>query len=334
MESDTLDSSSDDLDNYFEEEEEEISESLFIEKTEYAQNVIRIEMGTFTPEPEDYLERLLYFFYFSAQYLILSAKTNGDKPIPDVLHDSDETLKEKAYFIHLFECFNKFNDIMGLIAISMYNEFDNRLKVHLKEQYDDHTLAYFMGALKIHKELHSRRIKSDPSTFRTKVDDIRVTYNTITKEKYNPNDKDHKSWRLLIINPLPSDYNYKSIDPHEGGNTHELNIEISKLNGTYNVPKEFSIIVTTEWDKVLRLIHTTLHFDEYMHTYIVNSISVEDLKVIQGLNWKDAWKYLFKDYYNVKLDEFSREKKKTPSIVFKIAELRDLLKEAFVIAKI
>ena len=258
-----MDDSQDSLELYFEKDEKETN---FIECTEHIRDTIENEMKTLPKEPEDYLERILFYFYYSVQYLVLFSKTDGIKPTPDI-NDSDERLKEIAYFIHLEDSYYKFNGVIPLIAKSMFDLVNHKLYNHIeKNGYDDHPLVFFMKKIIKHKEMHSRRIKSDPAASRTKVDNINATYNSVTQEKYDPNNKDHKSWRMLIINPLPSDYNYKSIDQHEGGEIHEYNVELDKLNGNYNVPDPFFIVVTTEWEKVFRLLHTLLHFEEYMHT--------------------------------------------------------------------
>lgn len=276
--------------------------------------------------PDDYEERILYYFYYTVQFILLYTKLNGVKPVPDVANDSDDVIREKAYFIHLDHCYKQFNEIIQKMTTIIYNNIHERISKHLEHE-KDHLLFKILKDIVIYKEMHSRRIKSDPSASRTKTTNINRTYNLITDEEYDPKNKDHKTWRMLIFNPLPSDFDYNAVDPNEGGREYALIIEVEKINKTYTVPDPFYIVVTTEWDKIFRLLHTLLHFDEYMHTYLIGCLTNEDFEQIEEFSeWKQVWEFVMKEHWDVPIKNLSREKKKTPNFVSRIAELRDFLK--------
>lgn len=265
--------------------------------------------------PETFTEKLLYNFYYAIQFVIIFNKLDGNKPVIDHANDSDTIIREKVYVIHLDSCYRDFLKMVELLSNNVYSLI--RSKAGTEER-----IQYIFDQITRYKELHSRRIKSDPAASRTKTDKVQKTINIITNEQYDHENVDHKSWRMLIFNPLPSDFDTNAIDPKEGGKSHALAIEVEKLKGKYHVPDPFYVVVTTEWDKIFRLIHSLVHFEEYMHTYIIGAV---DIEAIKDMNWKDTWDYLFKEHVSVPIKNLSREKKKTPQIVSRTAELRDFL---------
>lgn len=273
--------------------------------------------------PDNYTERLLYYYYYAVQFAILYHKLDGQKPVLDIVNDSDDVIREKAYYMHLDNCYREFNSMVEILANNVLGSIKNKIKAR-SDSENAKTLLYMLDQFVKFKELHTRRIKSDPAAPRTKVDSTasKITYNLVTGERYNHENEDHKSWRMLVVNPLPSDYDINEIDPKEGGRTHALAIEAEKLKGNYHVPEPFYVVVTTEWDKLCRLVHVLVHFEEYMHSYLIGAF---DTTSIINMNWKDAWNYLFKEHADVPIKNLSREKKKTPQIVSRTAELRDFL---------
>ena len=103
---------------------------------------------------------------------------------------------------------------------------------------------------------------------------------------------------------------------------------MQKIRKEYGIPDPYSVIVTHEMDKLLRLLHTMLHIEDYIQTYIVSAIPRDEFKKMEKTSsWDDAWKVATTDEWaNKSLDSFSREKKKTPIIISRLAEMRDLLK--------
>jgi len=268
---------------------------------------------------EDTPEYILYLYYYSVQFVIVYYRLDG-KPMPDFINDTDDIIREKAYVIHLHRCYRKCLTIIEQLA-QKYNML-LRSKIQSYRQGGAQRALWLLDQLMQHKELHSRRIKSDPAATRKKTDKIQKAFNLITDEQYNHENDDHKSWRILIINPLPTDFDINAIDPKEGGKTHELALQVEKLKGQSNLPEPFSVIVSTEWDKLLKVFHVLHHFEDYMHTYLAGCI---DLDQIQNMNRQETWNHLFGAHKDVPIKNLSREKKKTPQIVSRTAELRDFI---------
>jgi len=272
------------------------------------------------PPDEGTLEHVLYHFYYSVQFAIVFHKHN-ERPVPDFVNDTDDIIREKAYINHLHTSYRTFQKLIRALGKNVHQSVLSKINALPPSENRD-TLNWFIDQLKIYTELHSRRVKSDPAASRTKTDIIQRTFNVITGEEYNHSNDDHKSWRQLIVNPLPSDYDRNAIDPKEGGKTHELALAVEKLKGNAVVPDPFMVVVTTEWDKFLRMLHTLLHFEDYMHTYLIGCINLDE---IEQMTWQQAWAHLFKEHKDVPIKTLSREKKKTPQIVSRTAELRDFI---------
>lgn len=304
----------------------------FVERKKYVSQIGDELFSTLPAVPDVYIDKLLYYFFYSVQFVLMYTKFNGVKPVPDIYKDSDDKIREKAYFIHLDFCYRKFNEMIKIITSNVYNNIHEKLSKHLEFE-KDHVIFEVMKYLVIYKEMHTRRIKSDPTATRTKTTETLKTRNIITDDFYDPENKDHKTWRVIIFNPLPSDFDHNAIDPNEGieeGKRTAIMIDYLKIQGKKTIPDPFCFVVTSEFDKLLRLLHVLLHFDEYMHTYIVGSLSKEDFEVIDELNkWKDVWSYVMtEDHVNVPIQKLSREKKKVPEFVSRTAELRDFLRVA------
>jgi hypothetical protein len=279
--------------------------------------------------PDDRLDKLLYYFYYSVQFVLLYTKLDGKKPVPDIFKDSNDTIREKAYFIHLDHCYKKFNELIKEITNNVYNDIFERVSAHTHND-KKHRIMEIFKYIVVYKEMHTRRIKSDPTATRTKTTETTKTRNIITDEYYDPENKDHKTWRVIILNPLPSDFDPNAKDPNEGddGARNAIMINHLKNQGKDTVPDPFCFVVTTEFDKLLRLLHVLLHFDDYMCMYIVGCLTNEEFEHIDQLEkWKDIWNYVMSpEHAEVPIQNLSREKKKVPEFVSRIAEIRDFLK--------
>lgn len=279
-------------------------------------------------ESPDKAEELVNLFYYTAQFAIYYVMRNGDVKNGNVLELSEDEMREKAYFTQYLDKYQRiFKFVIRDIGDSVYNLVCDKLENYLGTE--DHVMVFFLNAMEKHKEMHSRRVKTDPGGSRTRDDEILETVNAVTGERYNSMNPDHKVWRMLILNPLPSDEDFNAIDPAEGGREHALAIEVEKQQGTYTIDDPFAIVVTPEWDKLLRAVHSILHMEEYLINYIVGAITDEEWKDIDdGMGWFEAWEYLVgSDFSTVPIQKFSREKKKVPLVVSRMAELRDFLKE-------
>lgn len=298
------------------------SNDVFKDRFEIAVALGQKVMNSLPPEPEKPIEKMMYFFMYAVQYIVLFNQFNGDIPKIDWMNDTRDEIVEKSYYMHLQSSYRVFTAKVDEYARVIHDLMIDNL---LRRVEPDHPLVFFLRELPKHKELFSRRIKADPAASRTKTDVSGTTFNAVTKEEYNPQNPNHK-WHMLILHPLPSDYDPQAKDPKEGGLGHSLAIEVDKLNGKHAVPEAFYIAVTPGWDTGIRMVHTLLHFTDYMNMYLIGTLPVdEDLR---ALKWEDMWSRVFGDYATVNVEKLSREKKKTPLIVSRTAELRDLLKEA------
>jgi hypothetical protein len=293
------------------------------DRLEYIKKLGEDYLMSLPPEPDDRVERILYNYYYAVQYAIFHYKFDGKKPLPDLENDTDDQIREKSYYMHLTHCYNELIKAVSAFAEEYYENIKTRLAEHVGSRNDP--LLIFVNCLKKHKELHSRRIKTDPGAARTKTDEVSITWNSVTHVAFNSQNPDHKSWITLIINPLPSDYDPEAEDPSMGHRKRELEREIHRLRGGFTVEEPFFIVVTPEWDKLIRVVHVLLHFEDYLNTYVVGCI--DDWDDIRDMNWADSWEYLFGEYANVPLMKLSREKKKVPMVVSRMAELRDFLKD-------
>lgn len=331
MESSEEDSVIRELMEDIEEDSSSLSPEQIMAKIDRARQIGEEVFNGLPQRPDDYVDYMVYLFFYSVQFAILYLKVDGEKPITDPVRDSEQVIREKAYFIHLFDCYKEFTKEMEKFAGQLYEKVMGMLEGRLSggaagpsQKVSKDPLWIFLDRLPKYKELHSRRLKTDPSASRTKTDDFKASFNSVTHEQFDPLNPDHKSWRALIVNPLPSDFDDELEDPKLGG-AHQ--IEVLKEQNKYHIPDPYQIIVNTEWDKLIRILHTCLFFNEYMHTYIVGCISVEDERAIKGLSWIQTWDYLFKEHSELNIDKLSREKKGTPLIVSRTAELRDFINE-------
>ena len=328
-------------------EEEEEEEEAEEEKNDKSEDPEKISEGlqvlhAFTkshifpdPNKNDHVSILLYSFFYAIQYVIFCYKV--ENVMPDKINlskDSHDEICQKAYIANCLFYYNKFQDLIDTIADNLYNKLLAMMKQRVQNQ--DHPFVYFFEQLPKYKELHSRRIKSDPVAPRTKTNDIIKTYNAVTFEEFNPENRVHKTWHCMIINPLPSDFDDEELDGIEGGEENALIQEVSKMNGERIIPETFSIVVDADWDKIIRTVHVLLHFNEYMQTYVVSSISEKDFEHIKPIEkWETVWLYLVGEQFaHLPIEKFSRTKKTIPEIVSRMAELRDILKESMDLVKI
>jgi hypothetical protein len=321
------------------EESEENQNSDFIsEKINNSVNILTEFSKTHIfpePNPNDETGILIYSFFYAIQYVIFCYKMENNMPSKiNPLKDSPEEQCEKGYMANCLFYYNKFQTLIDAIGDAVYENILKKMQGRVRDQ--PHPFIYFIEQLPKYKEMHSRRIKSDPIAPRTKTTDIIKTYNAVTFEEFDPENRLHKTWHCLIINPLPSDFDEDELDGLEGGEENALIQEVSKINGERIIPEPFSIVVDSDWDKIVRTLHILLHFDEYMQTYVVSSISEKDFEHIKGIKkWEDVWMHLVgKDFVKLQIEKFSRTKKTIPEIVSRMAELRDILKESVNLVKI
>ena len=295
------------------------------------------------PDINSKINKLLYHMYYSCHFAIIYNKLDGIDMKPNISSDTDNMLHEKAYYMFLHNQYNQFIKIVS----ELYERINGIIETKLLEKVEKKdVLVWFLNQIKLHKELHTRRVKIDPSTSRTKTTEVNVTYNAVTHQKYDSTNEDHKLWRMLIINPLPSDYDHNNVDPIEGDlgvsdenhkDDYKLSVKAYKKAGKYDIPDPFCIVVTPQWDKIYRIVHFLKHFEDYFFSYINTGI-INEMENIKDLTIKDTWFHLLKEYSSFKenrdrecivavtVNGFSREKKTVPQLVFRIAVLRDIFK--------
>jgi len=310
-----------------EEEEEMPEEDLFLQRVDEIAAIRQPIVHYFEEEiPDAYDEGIPVLFYHSVQYIVAYCKYNGELGVPDPLRDSDAVSVEKIYLEGYQYCYQKFKGVIDSIATTFYNDVFDKMEEHL-HTVDDHPLLFFLEAIERHKELHCRHLKTDPGVARSRADEIRPTYNAVTGELYDFENPNHKSWRSLIINPLPSDYDYEKVDPKEGGKDHQIMIEIEKQKGTYNVPEPFSIVVTQEWENMFRSLHSLIHFEDYMVTKVLKCISNKEWEHTKRMDFADTWKHVMtEEFYDKPIAKLSGGKKKIPLLVSTLMEMREMIK--------
>jgi hypothetical protein len=261
--------------------------------------------------------------------VILYHKYDGEVPKPD-FEDCDEKIREKAHIVYLDRSFRDFTEMMKEISHHILEDVIKQKAIqHLGgvQQFNKHPIRDTLEYVCLHKEMHSRRSKLNPATNRVKADNMQITRNSITCEVYDSDkNPDHHLWRMLIFTPLHSDYNKHAVDMSE--NMYQVNVP--------EIPEPFIVVVTPDWDKLLRMLHMCVHFQEYLYTYINTALSEEELNKIKTLNCEETWHYLTGDFGkilpNVKdkivnpvvasLDKFSRQKKDVSPLIFRIGVLR------------
>lgn len=309
------------------EEELPISDDQAIERTREIGEIRKEVFESFPEIPDDYIEGIPELFYYATQFIIAYTKLDGENPGYDPYTDSDEIVREKATIDYFCEAFTKLVKVIEIVGDKVYNSVYDNLEVHVGGD-TSHPLIFFLEAIERHKELHCRHLKTDPGVARARSDPVKPTYNAVTGERYDFDNPNHKSWRSLIINPLPSDYNHNNLDPEEGGKEYQILIELEKEQGTYKVAEPFSIVVTREWENIFRCVHSLIHFQDYMFTKMLSCISSDkDWEIITSLSTHDTWKYLLtEEYYNVPIAKLSGGKKKLPAMVAALIEMREMLK--------
>lgn len=331
------------------EEEEAVSPHEYVRMLESVNDRLKIMYKSFPPMPNtNEIAQISFMVLYTAQYTILYQSLGGvqAKPCKD---DSDEEMLEKATFIHLRSIEEQFFRICKTLSVDFYVLLETLIT---RQGGDDHPLLHALEMVENYTEMHSRRLKSDPTSQRhpkdfehgyrpalnivtgeeyvatpTEIVDVQESHVITEKKSYNRDDC--CNWRWITFHPLPSDADYRNIDPLEGDEVHRLNVQVEEIQGTSECPEVTGFIVGTQWDKMLRLLHTMLHMEDYFCHYILGALKDSEQEQIVGMKWADAWELLVgQEYAKKPVEKFSREKKKVPMLVSRIAEFRDLMKEA------
>jgi hypothetical protein len=202
------------------------------------------------------------------------------------IHNNSNNL---AHWIHLRKSFSEFSqsweNVVGKIKEGFKNDVLNAIG-----HDETHPINVVCDSIFNIHELHVRQPKRTPAniaTSRQLGESLAVCYNVITHEKSFENG--NKS-AALIFNPLPSDHNYMTIDPKEDD---ELSFMCyaQKITGwldkTYDVPEQFSFIVTKQWGYLLRILHNIFHLLDYLNGDIIHVVDKHMLTIVYKNNGWD-----------------------------------------------
>ena len=308
--------------------------------------------------PEKEGDRLMHYLYYAALCCLFSEIKGEDFDWTPQPHDSEELLTEKAigmYLDEMYRCFIKIAEFMGDYVFTkmegaVYKRFPK-----------GHPILELMQLINDHKELHSRRIKADPCLPRTKAEIAsghQSAMNIVTQEVYSegceedlvvatpeeqarsqpwkltPEEiaklpetakKHHSSWKMLIISPLPSDGDENAVDPVYRSQEEEMLHNIDVIQQVGEDVESYGIMVTDDWDKLLRTLHGACHLHLYLHDRMVECITPTQRREMSTLPWKVAWKRIAGPYANKRITELTGNKKAQPNVVVSLMELRDFV---------
>ena len=312
------------------------------------------------PVPDETIPKVLHWLYYSCMCCLYYALKGEDFDWTPQLSDADDLIREKAfglYFDRMFRIFMVFADDLDN---NFYNMISERIYAHLGRQ-TRHPIFTYMERLSLHKELHSRRVKADPCLPRTKNEPVGASaINIVTQESYtsqhprnheqtnddevptsstpwrktdkeiqelrNSNSTNHRSsWKVLIINPLPSDTDENAVDPVERTQDQELLHAVDVVHKEKRDLDPYGVFVTDDWDKLLRTIHGVCHLQLYVQDRMCEAVTEDQLKEMQGMPWEQAWKYLAGKHAHKTITELSGNKKALPPVIVNLMELRDFV---------
>jgi hypothetical protein len=270
--------------------------------------------------------------------------------VPIVPHpsQSDQQIKQAWYVGWFSSAYQEFDQELTKICNAVYNKLRISILEHTKTE--DHPLLWYLKKIWEHREMHTRRCKADPAMQRTKTDSNRanaqVSRNVITGEQFNARVPNHQEWRWIILNPLPTDYNIHAIDPEEGGVDHTFKMQVAQVtdNEQLQVPDEYQLqdpfggTFTREWEKIFCFANNIFHFLEFVNDYVLFAVEQDGTGKqnpdYSTMLWDEAWIHMASiTYASVTARRLSRERKKAPLLINRIAELRDILDAAIQFTK-
>lgn len=257
------------------------------------------------------------------------------KPTPG---DSDETLAYKAEISHMYNQYNYFLEEIE----KLYEAINAKIRDAIAKaaRGTNSALIQVLDDVLAHKEVHVRRLKQSPSKVRTKMDVGKTqdaVCHAVTGELCDFAKKqggklviEPSSLRWLIVYPQPSDYDEDAIDDNEGGEDHKRAKMAEFLMNRGTAGKEpFGFVVSPEWADQIMFLHNLRYFNEYTQIWINQPPMVSDMfSKLRTMSWKDAWIYLTGAYANKSCSRFARNRHKVHTLVWRITELRDIVRTA------
>lgn len=311
------------------------------------------------PVPTEMVPKVLHWLYYSCMCCLFYTIKGEDFDWTPQLSDSDEMIREKAFGLYFDRMLRIFMNFADELDENFYNMILDRIYAHLGN-HTKHPIITYMERISTHKELHSRGVKADPCLPRTRNDGIQQSVlNIITQETYAsqiaPENSDtqawdtdnptpwhlteeqieelrkgdqtgHKSnWKMLIINPLPSDTDENAVDPVDRTQEEELIHAVDVVHKEKRDLQPYGVFVTDDWNKLLRTLHGTCHLLLYVQDRMYEAITEEQRKEMHGMAWEVAWKKLAGKHANKHISELSGNKKGLPAVIVNLMELRDFV---------
>lgn len=249
---------------------------------------------------------------------------------------TDDELTQLAHWMHLRSMFSDFSVRWDDLVTEIYKNTRKTILARLDGD-EDHPMVFVYDCLLNMKEMHIRHPKQSPantSVSKSVYDECAQTcYNAVDGEEciFGHSIHGKKEYSSLIFTPLPSDADYKLIDPKEGGYDFELRLFVDKEQGVldrrYNVPDQFNVIITPEWGLMCRLLHNIFHLFDYINTDLVRLL-VDDRDRFAKMPWEDVWKELVKEkHFGANMNQF-RKVKGLPIMVTGIAQILNIVNGA------
>jgi len=293
------------------------------------------------PAAPPHRQSLDFYLLQACKFLISYHVYNGPAPKP-AIGDNEAQIKRAATHMCLeryyMQFFNRFDKIKETIVEQIYADID------AATLGEDHPVKDVSDLIMVHKELHVRRLKTDPAKKRTKMsagETRSIVYDPITKDpcRFNKVDKvddgpltmkyyrQLSSMKYMIFIPLPSDFNSEAIDPLQGNMEHRLSLLADELQGNvdpkYDMEAPFGIVMAEEWSTFYSILHNIIHFQHYLHTYISGAIPKD---FVADPDWDTTWEQLAGVYHNRPITKFARKVNITPDVICRITEMRDFLR--------
>ena len=190
-------------------------------------------------------------------------------------------LTKMAHWLHFWESFSAFSEewekTVTYIKRRVLHDLESRCE-------DDHPLLFVFKCVTEMHEMHIRHPKQSPASashvFGEPISHCQNVVNLRSctfggVEKY----AEH------IFTPLPSDADFKLRDPEEGDDNFRLALKFEKMTNTlpkeYNVSEQFSVILTPEWGRLIRMLHNIFHLYDYINVDVLGVVDKYRRKAVR-----------------------------------------------------
>jgi len=192
-----------------------------------------------------------------------------------------------------------------------------------------HPLVFVFKCLKHMQEMHIRRPKISPATNRHER-----CYNCVDNKvcEFQPKMGKKFSYTMFLFTPLPSDKDYRTIDPNEYTSEDRIKLDIHKLCDTadekYQVADQFCLVVSHSWGKLGRLLHNIFHLEDYMNADLLRWVSDKNTDILKTKQWDGVWQmFIGKDFADHPIERFQKGKD-SPQLVVSITQIYNIVTAA------